>query len=177
MPTARAILCPVDFSEQSRQALLWASMIAQHRGGEMIVLSVVEPLLARAAGIRLGIDLAHADFGPALRTFVEATLPEPVRQASRVRMEVTVGDPSAMILLAGHRHRPEVIVMGTHGLGGIRKLLIGSTTDQVLRRTEWPVLVVPAAVAESIAPWTPASHIDGTSTRSSRSSEATPGAA
>ena len=34
--------------------------------------------------------------------------------------------------------------MGTHGRGGLRKLLLGSTTEQVLRRTEWPVLAVPA---------------------------------
>ena len=33
--------------------------------------------------------------------------------------------------------------MGTHGLGGFRKLLLGSTTEQVLQRTEWPVLAVP----------------------------------
>jgi nucleotide-binding universal stress UspA family protein len=148
MPTARSILCPVDFSEQSRQALLWASTIARHRGGEraveLTVLSVVEPLLAQAAGIRLGVDLAREDVEPALRKFVEATLPEAVRQASHVRMEVTVGQPSEAILQAGRRLKPELIVMGTHGLGGFRKLLLGSTTEQVLRRTEWPVLAVPA---------------------------------
>ena len=48
MLTARSVLCPVDFSEESRQALQWASAIAQHRGGELTVLSVVEPLLAGA---------------------------------------------------------------------------------------------------------------------------------
>jgi nucleotide-binding universal stress UspA family protein len=61
MLTERSTLCPVDHSEQSRQALLWASAIAQHGGGEMTVLSVVEPLLAQAAGIRLGVDLARED--------------------------------------------------------------------------------------------------------------------
>jgi nucleotide-binding universal stress UspA family protein len=150
MPTARFILCPVDFSEQSRQALLWASAIAQYRGGELTVLSVVDPLLARAARIRLHIDLARADAEPALREFVEATLPEAARQASHVRMEVTVGDPSEAILQTGRRLKAELIVMGTHGLGGFQKLLLGSTTEQVLRRTEWPVLAVPAATVTAI---------------------------
>jgi universal stress protein A len=94
MLTVRSILCPVDFSAQSRQALLWASAIAQYRGGELTVLSVIEPLLAQAAGIRLGVDLAREEAEPALRELVEATLPERVRQASPVRMEVTVGDPA-----------------------------------------------------------------------------------
>jgi universal stress protein A len=143
MLTVRSILCPVDFSEESRRALLWASAIAQHRGGELTVLSVVEPLLAQAAGIRLGVDLTRVEAEPALRKFVEATLPEDVWQASHVRMEVTVGDPSETILQTCRRLKPELIVMGTHGLSGLRKLLLGSTTEQVLRRTEWPVLAVP----------------------------------
>jgi nucleotide-binding universal stress UspA family protein len=147
MLTARSILCPVDFSNQSRQALLWASAIAQHRGATMTVLSVVDPLLAQAAGIRLGVDLARAEVEPALRKFVETTLPQGVRQATHVRMEVTVGDPSEAILQTGRLRNAGLIVMGTHGLGGIRKLLLGSTTEQVLGRTEWPVLAVPAKAA------------------------------
>ena len=144
MITVRSILCPVDFSEQSRQALLWASAIAQYRNGDMTVLSVVEPLLAEAAGIRFGVDLARTEIEPAQREFVEATLAERVRQASHVRIEVAVGEPSEAILQTARRLEAGLIVMGTHGLGGFRKFLLGSTTEQVLRRTEWPVLAVPA---------------------------------
>ena len=144
MLTVRSILCPVDFSEQSRQALLWASAIAQYRGGELTVLSVIEPLLAEAAGIRLGVDLLRSEAEPALRQFVEVTLPGGARQASRVRMEVTVGDPSDAILQTGQTLNADLIVMGTHGLGGFRKLLLGSTTERVLRRADRPVLSVPA---------------------------------
>ena len=151
MLTVRSILCPVDLSEQSRQALLWASAIAQYRGGELTVLSVIEPLLAQAAGIRLGVDLAREEAEPALREFVEATLPERVRQASPVRMEVTVGDPAEAILQTGRRLKAGLIVMGTHGLGGFRKLLLGSTTEHVLRRTEWPVLAVPPGAVNAPA--------------------------
>ena len=153
MLTIGSVLCPVDFSEQSRQALLWASAIAQYRGAEVTVLSVVEPLLAEAAGIRLGVDLAEDETGPALREFVEATLPEHQRQASHVRMEVKVGNPSEVILETARGRNAGLIVMGTHGLGGFRKLLLGSTTEQVLRRTEWPVLAVPggAVTAPAVA--------------------------
>ena len=151
MLTVRSILCPVDFSEQSRQALLWASVIAQYRGGELTVLSVIEPLLAQAAGIRLGVDLVREEAEAALREFVDATLPEGVRQASHVRIEVTVGDPAEAILQTGRRLKAGVIVMGTHGLGGFRKLLLGSTTEHVLRRTEWPVLAVPPGAVSAPA--------------------------
>jgi universal stress protein A len=118
MLAVRSILCPVDFSEESRQALRWASAIAQHRGGDMTVLSVVEPLLAQAAGIRLGVDLAREETEPALREFVEATLPEHERQASHVRMEVEIGNPSEVILQTGRKRNPELIVMARMGSEG-----------------------------------------------------------
>lgn len=144
VPTmGRSLLCPVDFSEQSREALRWASAIAQRRGVDLTVLSVLEPLLAQAVGIRLGVDLADTEVEPALRDFVEATLPEPVRQAVHVQMQVIAGDTAAAILETARRLDSGLIVMGTHGLGGLRKLLLGSTTEQVLRRSEWPVLAVP----------------------------------
>ena len=153
MVKTSSILCPIDFSEQSRHALLWASTIAQHRGAGMTVLSVVEPLLAEAAAMRLGVDLTRDETGPTLGEFVEATLPEHQRQASRVQMEVKVGDPAEVILQTGRRLNTGLIVMGTHGHGGFRKLLLGSTTEQVLRRTEWPVLAVPrgAVTAPAVA--------------------------
>ena len=139
--TVGSILCPVDYSEQSRQALLRASAIAEHRGAEITVLSVVEPLLAQAARIRLGVDLARTEEERALREFVEATLPE--RVASHVRLDLAVGNPSDVILQTSRRLRAGLLVMGTHGRGGFRKLLLGSTTEQVLRQTEWPILAVP----------------------------------
>ncbi len=143
MLTVRSILCPIDFSEQSRQALRWAAAIAQHRGVELTVLSVVEPLLAQAAGIRLGVDVAPVSIEPELPAFVETTFGEGVRQPSRLRMEVRVGDPSDAILETARRQEAGLIVMGTHGRSGLRKLVLGSTTERVLRRTEWPVLAVP----------------------------------
>jgi universal stress protein A len=147
MPTLRSILCPVDFSEASRDALLWAAMIAQRRGGELTVLSVVEPLLAQAAGLRLHVNLAQADVEPALREFVDATLPDGVRQPAHIRMKVTVGAISEAILQTARRLTPGLIVIGTHGLGGFRKLLLGSTTERLLQTTEWPVLAVPPGAA------------------------------
>lgn len=148
MLTERSILCPVDFSEQSRAALLWALSIARHRGAELTVLSVVDPLLADAADVRLGVDLArHTE--PALREFVDAVVGEPERGDLRPRMQVAVGDPAEAILDAAHRLDTDLIVIGTHGRGGFRKLMLGSTTEQVLRRTEWPVLAVPAGAVSA----------------------------
>lgn len=145
-----SILCPVDYSDQSREALAWAATIAARRGGELTVLSVVEPLLAQAAEARLGVDLTRTDGEPALREFIETTLPNDVRRAFRIRMTLAVGHASEVILQTARRLNAGLIVMGTHGRGGFRKLLLGSTTEHVLQRTEWPVLAVSHGTAEGV---------------------------
>ena len=72
--TLRGILCPVDFSEPSRHALRWAGALAARHRSRLLVLNVVDPLLADAARMRFGLDLAKAEIEPELREFVGANV-------------------------------------------------------------------------------------------------------
>jgi nucleotide-binding universal stress UspA family protein len=141
--THRSILSPVDFSEQSRHALRWAGEIAARVRARLTVLSVVDPLLAEAARVRLGQDLAKSETEPALREFVTATWPDGTARSLQMTFRTPVGDPAAVILETARNEAAELIVMGTQGLGGFRKWLLGSTTERLLRRTHVPVLAVP----------------------------------
>jgi nucleotide-binding universal stress UspA family protein len=152
MAALRSILCPVDFSEESRQALRCAEGLARRHGSRLIVLSAVDPLLAEAARVRLGLDLAATDTGPALREFVRATWPGDESRPAQTAFDVRVGDASEVILQAARRDGPDLIVMATHGLGGARKWLLGSTAERVLRQTTAPMLIVPVAGSESGEP-------------------------
>jgi nucleotide-binding universal stress UspA family protein len=141
--TLRSILSPVDFSEQSRHALRWAGDFAARCQSRLTVLSVVDPLLAVAARMRFGLDLANADTEPALREFVAATWPDDAVRSSHTVFEVRTGNPADVILETAASEAVDLIVMGTQGLGGFRKWILGSTTERVLRRTHTPVLAVP----------------------------------
>ena len=146
----RTILCPIDFSEQSRHSLRWAGALASRHRSRLIVLTAVDPLLAEAAKVRLGLDLAATEVEPALREFVSRTFRDDTRGGDAV-FHVRIGDPPSVILDAA-TDGVDLIVMGTHGLGGVRKWLLGSTTQRVLRRTRTPVLAVPAVSGESATP-------------------------
>jgi universal stress protein A len=137
------LLCPIDFSDHSRRALRIARAIASSVNGRLIVLTVVDPLLAEAASVRLSVDLAKGETAPALAEFVKATWPGDASAAPPIGLDVRVGDPADEILAAAAEVRADMIVMGTQGLGGLRKLLLGSTTEHVLRRAQTPVLAVP----------------------------------
>ena len=153
----RSILSPVDFSEHSRHALRWAAAFAARFQSRLTVISVVDPLLAEAARIRLGQDLAKAETVPALREFVAATWSEAVQPAGANGRHDDGWGAGDAILEAARADAADLIVMGTQGLGGFRKWLLGSTTERLLRRTHIPVLAVPSPRAIQMS--TPASRL------------------
>jgi nucleotide-binding universal stress UspA family protein len=147
--TFRSILCPVDFSEQSKHALRWAVAVAARYDSRLTVFTVVDPLLAEAATVRLNRDLTNGETEPALREFAADVVPG--GWTSRLSYDVRLGHAGDAILEAAEREGADLIVMGTQGLGGVRKLLLGSTTERVLRRTRTPVLAVPPHAAHPVA--------------------------
>ena len=150
MIALRSLLCPVDFSEQSRHALQWAGILARRTHGRLTILSAVDPLLAEAARLRFDVDLLHDETEPALRRFAAETWPDEVIDASTLKFDVRLGNPVDVIIEAAAIERADLIVMGTHGLGGVRKWLLGSTTERVLRRTHTTVLAVPPTVSDAV---------------------------
>jgi nucleotide-binding universal stress UspA family protein len=121
--------------------------VAGHFRSRLVVLSVVDPLLAEAAKSRLKVDLAKKETRPALTAFLKDTWSGMVPPPPQPVLEVRVGKASDAIRETAERDGADLIVMGTQGLGGVRKWLLGSTTEHVLRRTRTAVLAVPPAAA------------------------------
>lgn len=136
------ILCPVDFSVDSERALAAALSLARATGGHVTILTVVDPLLSAGATAAGAHDVLEAQTQHELRALLEraaAGMPPSTVPAVGVR----VGRPPAEILAQADDCNADVIVMGTRGLGGAEKLLLGSTSKRVLERATVPVMVVP----------------------------------
>jgi nucleotide-binding universal stress UspA family protein len=141
----RSVLCPIDFSEQSRLALRYAEAVARRGGATLVVSYANDPLLVAAAAAALHDRRIAQRSVNELRTFIDATLKPDASKQLRVKTQVSVGSPADEILKAAARGGSDLIVMGTHGLTGANRLLMGSTTLSVLQRTTIPVLAVPWA--------------------------------
>jgi universal stress protein A len=143
-----SVLCPIDFSEASRGALCYAAAIAAHFGAALTILTIDDPLLAHVAAQ----SVAGEDGGTerALRRFASPTL-KPVSDSVRTTYRVAIGTPATEILAIASQDGPDLIVMGSHGLTGMRKLFFGSTTERVLRETTVPVLVTPDEKAQRVS--------------------------
>jgi nucleotide-binding universal stress UspA family protein len=143
--TIERILVPVDFSPCSRAALDYAVELAEQTRASVDVLHVAEP---RYAGPPEALLLAPDAAGgqawgqPRADMFheLEGFLGPARRRVRNVRVEE--GLPGDAIDAVARRGSYDLIVMGTHGRGGLTRLVVGSVAESVMRRATIPVLTL-----------------------------------
>lgn len=142
------ILVPTDFSPQSEKALRYALAFARQFNARLTLLHVLEPLagpdfayfplvqardkVARAAKHRLAGLATRFEATPGI---IERTL-------------VRDGRAYQVITEIARKSRANLIIIATHGYTGTARLLLGSTTERVVRHAPCPVLVVRETEAE-----------------------------
>jgi universal stress protein A len=136
----RSILCAVDFSKASREALRAAADLASTYRSRLTVLFVDDPMLVAAAKAAHDARGSSTSTAAALDRFIDSAV-RPM--ALDLRAMVTSGTPVDEILKAARRQHADLVVMGTSGMGKVARMLLGSTADRVLRRARMPVLAVP----------------------------------
>lgn len=137
------MLCPIDFSDQSRLALRYAEEIARRGNARLVAVYANDKLLVAAAAAVLHDRHIEKRTAIELRNFVHSTLAAGSIERLTVKCYSSTGVAPDEIIKAARRHRADLIVLGTHGRGGADRLLLGSTTLSVLQRSVVPVLAVP----------------------------------
>ncbi len=139
------ILCPVDFSDFSVSAYEYALTLAEYYKAHLVTLHAIE-LSKYPYADYVGATGDFADLSRALCAGGKVRLREFVKKHSRDGAEsqlvVDQGNASDLILSFARKHNVELIVMGTHGRRGFDRLVLGSTTNRVMRKACCPVLVV-----------------------------------
>jgi nucleotide-binding universal stress UspA family protein len=147
MKATKKILVPIDFSEPSDAALLYGRNLAKAFGAELHVLHVMEnqflrPTFKSTAAVETGMANRVAErLSPEDRTTLRAV--------SAVRMS---DEPHDEIIRYAEDEAIDLIVMGTHGRGGVARLLMGSVAEKVVRTARCPVLTVRHPEHEFVTP-------------------------
>jgi nucleotide-binding universal stress UspA family protein len=143
MAMFQTLVHPTDFDEPSKEAFRVARSLAQALGARLVVFHVVPPPAIVAQDGRVILDPHNAepiDLWAEYRTLQADTPKVPVQYA------VLVGDKSEARRLLEEKVRElgegALVVMGSHGRRGIRRLLWGSKAEEVVRDCPCPVLVV-----------------------------------
>jgi nucleotide-binding universal stress UspA family protein len=133
------ILHPTDFSPNSAEAFRFACALARDCDARLIVVHAVEPAPAMVGeGTLVPYDLEE------LREDARRKVDELRPSDPGIHMETAIrdGPAPAVILDAANELEADLIVMGTHGRTGLRRLFLGSVAELVLRRAHCPVLTV-----------------------------------
>lgn len=137
------ILVPTDFSKAARCALAHAIKMATVFDGEIHLLHIVEIPTASVPDLPLDFievlqKRAIDDLKAEVKQFGEDIPPI----TSIVRSGVPTKAPAEIILEYANDLKPDLLVMGTHGRRGARRLLLGSVTEEITRRSGFPVLTI-----------------------------------
>ena len=138
------ILVPTDFSTCSEEAWRLARGVAQMSGGELILSHVLtETPVYREGPFNMG-TVRHVY--EVARKWAEGALEEWVAKARSeglsARAALRTGTAYAEIVNLASDERAGLIVIGTHGRGGVGRALLGSVADRVVRLAPCPVLTV-----------------------------------
>ncbi|WP_224268602.1 universal stress protein [Haloprofundus salinisoli] len=139
------ILVPTDGSDGVERAVGHAVELAEAHGATIHAIYVVNT--ASYAG--LPMESSWDGIDEMLRADAEVAVEEVRRIAAErgvpVEAAVVDGSPSREIVSYAEREGCDLIVMGTHGRGGIDRLLLGSVAEKVVRGSNVPVLTVHVA--------------------------------
>lgn len=144
-PRLQRVLVAVDLSDHSRRALEAAASIAARFGASIEALHVwAVPYHADESAGRAGLlhrmrDTARAELDAFIDGFVDSA---PLPPGTAIERSVVSGAPSAAIIEHVASRHPDLLVLGTHGYGGVKRMVLGSVAEGVARYAGCATMIV-----------------------------------
>jgi len=133
------ILCPIDFDDNSNNALERAIEITRHFKAAIFLIHAV-PLVAQFGEVPLPVDLYLDEQKAALAKLNEIAGQK--LNGIEHKTAVYAGDVAGSILQAVDQFQPDLLVLATHGRTGLAHFVLGSVAEAVVRRASCPVLTI-----------------------------------
>ncbi|MGD2029269.1 MAG: universal stress protein [Desulfobacterales bacterium] len=138
----KKILCPVDFSEISVNALDYAVFLASHHYAELLLLHVVEHLHEFEHYQILVFTPQEISEKMEKNAYEELNkLAKSIKNTLKVETLIRQGKAFVEIIKEAKEKDMDLIVMASHGRTGISHMLMGSVAEKVVRKANCPVLV------------------------------------
>ncbi len=145
-----SVLIACDFSPDSGNAVRWGIDFAQAFGAKLTMATVIEPTQLSQL-LKLDPQKEHGmaeKLQKDLRQKLIETVPAEYRETIKPETVILAGQPHEELNKFAILNHVDLIVMGVHGRGLIENLLVGSTTDRLVRLGQFPVMAVRAGLPE-----------------------------
>ncbi|MDW7670417.1 MAG: universal stress protein [Bacillota bacterium] len=139
----KKMIVAIDGSEMTKKVLLRARLIAEKIGSDVVVMTVVKQL--QLFDYYTGTDL-NEQLNEEVKVSAERTL-EQARHffegfSGHFDTMLTYGDPAEEILQVTEREKPDLLVMGSRGLSGFERAMLGSVSLKVLHHVKCDMMIV-----------------------------------
>ena len=152
----KKILYPTDFSETAKLALSHVKAFKTLGGEEVILLHVIDErdikkkdilsLLLGVAGLNKSVEEFESELKEKLvkkaKNKMENIKKELEDIGFKVRDMVVIGIPHEEIVEIAKNCDVDIIIMGSHGITNLKEILLGSVTENVIKKSNKPVLII-----------------------------------
>ena len=142
MINLKKILCPIDHSDGSKEALKYAVSFAMKNEAKLYLLHVIDIRSFDESIDTMAAQIPNDETIKQLKTKLLECIPEEIRSDMQLEALVVQGIPFAEIISIAKKNKVDMIVMGTHGRTGLAHIMIGSVSEKVVRKAHCPVLTV-----------------------------------
>jgi nucleotide-binding universal stress UspA family protein len=151
----KTIVVATDFEEAANTALVYGRNFARTFGAALHVVHVVNDIAVSAALTELPLDVS--DLQQRLQRDAEQAMGHLITDDDRRTLDVHTHlprshKPSEAILEVARQVKADLIIVGTHGRGGIARFFMGSVAERVVRTAPCPVLAVRELEREFVGP-------------------------
>ncbi len=142
MINIKNILCPVDHSDCSKEALKYAVSFAIKDNSKLYLLHVIDIRTFDESINAMTPQIPDDETLAQLKTKLLDCIPEEIRDDMDVEALVVQGIPFVEIISTAKKNDVDMIVLGSHGRTGITHMMMGSVSEKVVRKAPCPVLTV-----------------------------------
>ena len=142
MITLKKILCPIDHSDCSKEALKYAVSLAMKDEAKLLLLHIIDIRSFNEGLETMSAQIPDEETLKQLRAKLLDCIPEEMRDDMEVEALVVQGIPFAEIISTAKANEIDMIVIGSHGRTGISHMMLGSVSEKVVRKAPCPVLIV-----------------------------------
>jgi len=139
---SHTLLIPYDFSPAADEALRWAAREVADHGANATVLHVINPMPGASVTLPVITPPPSSEDLAAVRQELRDAMSR-AGLTGHVRLELAPSPGEAVVQVAGELGAT-LVAMGTHGRGGLTRMVLGSVADHVIRHAPCPVLTVRA---------------------------------
>ncbi len=142
MISLKKILCPIDHSDCSKEALKYAVSLAMKDEAQLYLLHIIDIRSCNESLDTMSVQIPDKETLEQLRTKLLDCIPEEIRDDMNVEAIVIQGVPFAEIISTARENEIDMIVIGSHGRTGLAHMMLGSVSEKVVRKAPCPVLTV-----------------------------------